>query len=85
MSSFDIPKGIFLFVRNSKWTKEAVNLNRIQMLLSQIDCIDQMITIKIENERNAMNDEFFTKLVNTHQKVSLAEKHFHVKNTCSPS
>lgn len=55
------------------------------MLLSQIDCIDQMITVKIENERNAMNDEFFTKLVHTHQKVSLAEKHFHVKNTCSPS
>lgn len=61
-----------------------VNLNRIQMLLSQIDCIDHILSAKIENERNAMNDEFLTKLVNTHQKVSLAEKQFHVKNTCSP-
>ncbi len=54
------------------------------MLLSQIDCIDQMLTAKIENERNSMNDAFLTKLVNTHQKVSLAEKQYHVKNACSP-
>lgn len=54
------------------------------MLLTQIDCIDEMLSRKIENERNAMNDAFLTSLLNTHQKVSLAEKQFHVKNTCSP-
>jgi hypothetical protein len=59
-------------------------MNRIQMLLSQIDCIDQMLTVTMENERNTMNVELLTRLVNTHQKVSLAEKQFHVKNTCSP-
>nr|WP_106778775.1 endonuclease [Lysinibacillus timonensis] len=59
-------------------------MNRIGILLSQIDVIDQMMTAKIQTERNAINSEFFTKLVNTHQKVSLAEKKFHVKNGCSP-
>lgn len=55
------------------------------MLLTQIECIDEMLSTKIENERNAMNDEFLMKLLNTHQKVSLAEKQYHVKNTCSPN
>lgn len=59
-------------------------MHRIQILLSQIDCIDQMLTAKIDSERNTLNGELLTKLVNTHQKVSLAEKQFHVKNTCSP-
>ncbi len=54
------------------------------MLLAQIDCIDHMLGSKIEKERNSMNDAFLTKLVTTHQKVSLAEKQYHVKNTCSP-
>jgi len=54
------------------------------MLLSQIDCIDQMLTAKIENERNTLNEALLSRIVNTHQKVSLAEKQFHVKNTCSP-
>jgi len=43
-----------------------------------------MLSAKIQKERNTMNDAFMTKLVNTHQKVSLAEKQYHVKNTCSP-
>lgn len=59
-------------------------MNKIQMLISQIDCVDSMITAKIENERAMMNDLFFSQLGTTYQKVSLAEKHYHVKNTCSP-
>lgn len=54
------------------------------MLLSQLDCVDQMLTAKLENERATINDMFFSQLVTTHQKVSLAEKHYHVKNACSP-
>lgn len=59
-------------------------MNKIQMLISQIDCVDKMMTAKIENERAMIKDQFFSQLVTTHQKVSLAEKHYHVKNTCSP-
>ncbi len=59
-------------------------MNKIQMLISQIDCVDRMITAKIENERAMMNDQFFSQLGTTYQKVSLAEKQVYVKNTCSP-
>lgn len=59
-------------------------MNKIQLLLSQIDCLDEMMTAKLENERAMINDYFFGQIVSTHQKVSLAEKNVHVKNTCSP-
>lgn len=59
-------------------------MNKIQMLISQIDCVDSMITAKIENERAMLNDLFFSQLGTTYQKVSLAEKQVHVKNACSP-
>ncbi|RHW39284.1 endonuclease [Lysinibacillus yapensis] len=59
-------------------------MHRIQMLLSQIECIDQIMTAKIENERTNIHGEMFSQLGTTYQKVSLAEKQFHVKNACSP-
>lgn len=59
-------------------------MHRIQMMLSQLDCIDQMMTAKIENERTHIHSKMFSQLGNTYQKVSLAEKQFHVKNACSP-
>lgn len=59
-------------------------MNRIQMLLSQLDCLDEMMTAKLENERARMNGQFYSQIVSAHQKVSLAEKNIHVKNTCSP-
>lgn len=59
-------------------------MNKIQMLLSQIDCLDEMMTAKLENERAKLNGHFFSQIVSAHQKVSLAEKNYHVKNTCSP-
>jgi hypothetical protein len=59
-------------------------MNRIQMLLSQLDCLDEMMTAKLENERARMNGQFYSQIVSAHQKVSLAEKNYHVKNICSP-
>ncbi|MFC5559686.1 endonuclease [Ureibacillus thermophilus] len=59
-------------------------MNKFQLLLSQIDCLDELMTAKLENERAMMNDQFFAQIVSTHQKVSLAEKNVDVKNTCSP-
>lgn len=59
-------------------------MNRIQMLISQLDCVDQLVTAKIENERAKIQDQIFSQLGITYQKVSLAEKRYHVKNACSP-
>ena len=35
-------------------------MNRIQMLLSQLDCLDEMMTAKLENERARMNGQFYS-------------------------
>jgi len=59
-------------------------MHRIQMLISQLECIDQIMTAKIENERSTIHNQIFSQLGTTYQKVSLAEKQFHVKNACSP-
>ncbi|MBB5147646.1 MULTISPECIES: endonuclease [Ureibacillus] len=59
-------------------------MNKFQLLISQLDCLDEMMTAKLENERAMINDYFFGQIVSTHQKVSLAEKNVHVKNACSP-
>jgi len=59
-------------------------MHRIQKLISQLDLIDQLMTAKIENERTQIHDQIFSQLGTTYQKVSLAEKQFHVKNACSP-
>ena len=58
-------------------------MNRFQILINQLECVDQMMTAKIENERTVMNEQFYTQIVSAHQKVSLAEKQFYVKNACS--
>lgn len=59
-------------------------MHRIQMLISQLECIDQIMTAKIEYERSHIHNQIFSQLGTTYQKVSLAEKQFHVKNACSP-
>lgn len=43
-------------------------MNRIQLLISQIDYIDQMMTAKIENERAYIHNQFFSQLGSTYQK-----------------
>lgn len=58
-------------------------MNRIKMLISQIDCVSEMVTARFQNERANLTDQLFSKLVLTHQKVSLAEKQHNVKNACS--
>lgn len=58
-------------------------MNRIKMLISQIDCVNEMVAARFQNERANLSDQLFTKLVLTHQKVSLAEKEHNVKNMCS--
>ncbi|MED3660664.1 endonuclease [Ureibacillus sp. FSL K6-8385] len=59
-------------------------MNRFQFLISQLDCLDELMTARFENERAMISDYFFGQIVSAHQKVSLAEKNIHVKNTCSP-
>lgn len=83
LSSFDKCKGVSKFKLNYT-VKGGMTMDRIQMLISQIDCVDKMMTAKIENERASMQDQFFSQLGTTYQKISLAEKQFYVKNGCSP-
>jgi hypothetical protein len=62
-----------------------MTMQRIQMLISQLDCVDYIMTAKIENERAQIQNKFFSQLGTTYQKVSLAEKQYPVKNACSPN
>lgn len=55
-------------------------MNRIKMLISQIDCVNEMVIARFQNERANLSDQLFSKLVQTHQRVSLAEKEHNVKN-----
>lgn len=58
-------------------------MNKIQMLISQIDCVNELVITTIQNERVVLCNQHFTKLVQIHQKVSLTEKIFNVKNVRS--
>ena len=60
-------------------------MNRIQKLITQIDCVSELLVAKIETERSFIHDQIFSQIVTTYQKVSLAEKQYSVKNACSPN
>ena len=59
-------------------------MNRIQKLISQIDCVNEMLVAKVATERSFIHDQIFSQLGTTFKRVSLAEKHYSVKNACSP-
>ena len=58
-------------------------MSKISQLIDQIDLAKKLLGIQIEREEMRLTYEWVTRYVDVYQKVSLAEKHSQVKNTCS--
>ncbi|WP_342532423.1 endonuclease [Lysinibacillus sp. FSL R5-0849] len=59
-------------------------MNKLEQLVAQLDLVNQLLFTRVSLENNAQNMHFFLQLKAVSQKVSLAEKNWQVKNTCSP-
>ena len=58
-------------------------MNKINELIYLIECIDNLLTKRIVFEQVQAQTEFNARIIEAHQRVSLAEKKYYVKNTCS--
>ncbi|WP_332648790.1 endonuclease [Lysinibacillus sp. 54212] len=59
-------------------------MKKIQLLLERLSCLDAMLGERILLEQAQVKVSFYEQLNSAHQRVSLAEKKWQVKNTCSP-
>ncbi|MEG0260777.1 MAG: endonuclease [Lysinibacillus sp.] len=59
-------------------------MRKTEQLLSQLDCVDNILFTRLMMEREFQNMLFLLKVESVCQKVSLAESNEQVKNTCSP-
>jgi hypothetical protein len=59
--------------------------DKLLMLVEQIECAEQLLTIQVEIEQSKIINDYYSQLLAVYQKVSLAEKNKQVKNTCSHS
>lgn len=59
-------------------------MNKIQLLLERLSCLDAMLGERILFEQAQVQVSFYGQLNSAHQRVSLAEKKWQVKNMCSP-
>ena len=58
-------------------------MNRIKELIYLIESIDDLLTERMAYERVQAQTEFNVRIIKAHQRISLAEKKFPVKNTRS--
>ena len=58
-------------------------MNKINELMYLIECIDHLLTERIAYEKVQVQTEFNVRIIKAHQRVSLAEKKYPVKNTRS--
>ena len=58
-------------------------MNKIKELMYLIECIDDLLTKRIAYEKVQAQTEFNVQIIKAHQRVSLAEKNYPVKNTRS--
>lgn len=58
-------------------------MSKISMLINQIDFAQHLLSIQMEMEQSRLLYDYTSQLLTLYQKVSLAEKHLQVKNTCS--
>ena len=58
-------------------------MNKIGRLIYLIECIDDLLTERMAFEHVRARTEFGVQLLKAHQRVSLAEKKYSVKNTRS--
>lgn len=59
-------------------------MNKIQLLLDRLSCLDAMLEERIFFEQAQVHVSFYEQLNSAYQRVSLAEKKWQVKNMCSP-
>ena len=57
--------------------------NKITQLLHLIECIDDLLAERMAFEQVQAQTEFNVQIMKAHQRVSLAEKKYYVKNTRS--
>ena len=58
-------------------------MNKINELIYLIECIDELFTERIAFEKDQAQTKFNVQIMKAHQRVSLAEKEYYVKNTRS--
>ena len=58
-------------------------MNKINELIYLIECIDDLLTERIAFEKVQAQTKFNVQIMKAHQRVSLAEKEYYVKNTPS--
>lgn len=66
-----------------RFQKGGNGMNRISQLIYLIECIDDLLTERMAFEQVRARTEFDVQLLKAHQRVSLAEKKYYVKNTRS--
>ena len=65
------------------WQKGALTMSKISKLIMQLEFAQQLLEMQMKFEQTRLTQEFVMQLAVAYQKVSLAEKHGQVKNTCS--
>ena len=58
-------------------------MHKIDRLFNLVECIDELLTVRMEYEQMQASAALQMKIVKAHQKVSLTEKKFVVKNARS--
>ena len=59
-------------------------MHKINRLFNLVECIDNLLTVRMEYEQMQGNAALQAKIVKVHQKISLTEKKIGVKNARSP-
>ncbi|MGM9949127.1 MAG: hypothetical protein ACI33P_03330 [Lysinibacillus sp.] len=59
-------------------------MHKINRLVNLVECIDELLTVRMEYEQMQASAALQVKIVKAHQKVSLTEKKYGVKNARSP-
>lgn len=58
-------------------------MSRISSIIRTIDFAKQLLTVQVQLEEARVKNEFYSQVIKSYQKVSLAEKQIQVKNACS--
>ena len=59
-------------------------MHKIDRLFKLVECIDELLTVRMEYEQMQASAALQMKIVKAHQKISLTEKKLGVKNARSP-
>ena len=82
MTSFSKQLGTFPVLSNTT-SKRGSRMNKINGLIYLIECLDDLLTERMSFEKVQAQTEFNVQIIKAHQRVSLAEKKYSVKNARS--